>query len=235
MSRITNLSIIIILILILCGCRYDIMETQVNGDYIDNIVREGLNEDFDTEYKSLNQALEDQIALYNEYNTNDNLLRVCRGLSEMSPRSEYYNLIVKYYGLLLDTMTQDKMFFTDVNSELHYINQYIENYLSALYESNMYDKFRYVMSNLELYIDDPQEIIKTAATGVSIIDSNHGSTEDYILLKEVLFKCEQMYADRVDTIYQAIITKQIAICAAKTGDTELAEEYTKKGDSLLES
>ena len=235
MSRITNLSIIIILILILCGCRYDIMETQVNGDYIDNIVREGLNEDFDTEYKSLDQALEDQIALYNEYNTNDNLLRVCRVLSEMSPRSEYYNLIVKYYGLLLDTMTQDKIFFTDVNSELHYINQYIENYLFALYESNMYDKFRYVMSNLELYIDDPQEIIKTAATGVSIIDSNHGSTEDYILLKEVLFKCEQMYADRVDTIFQAIIAKQIAICAAKTGDIELAEEYTKKGDSLLES
>ena len=235
MIRITNLCIIIIILLLLCGCEYDIIETQVNGDYIDGIVLDGVNKDFGTDYKSLEKALNDQIALYKENSTSENLLRVCRVLSEMSPRSKYYDLIVKYYGLLFDAMTKDSLFFKNVNSEVEYTSQYMDDYLSALYESNMKDKYSYVISNLELYIADPTEIIKMAATGVSIIDSNQGSMEDYILLKEVLFKCEQMYADRVDIIYQAIIAKQIAICAAKLGDTELAEEYTEKGDSLLES
>ncbi len=235
MIRVLNVCIIIIiLVLFLCGCANDFTKIQVTDNYIDNVTLEGLNEDFDTEYASIALALKDQIALYEEKNSNDNLLRVCKVLSETSPRSEYNDKIVKYYGLLLEAMTQDRIFWTCVNSELNYINQYMDDYLSALYESNMKDKFRYVISNLELYISDPIEIVKTAAHAVSIVEAQQGSEEDYEFLKEMLIRCEQEYADRVDIIYQAIIAKQIAVCADKLGETELAKEYTKKGDSLLE-
>lgn len=215
----------------------DIQTMQMTSDVMDEMCLASLNKDLNTDYESFEEALNEQICIYEAKKNNENLYKVCLVLYEMPLE---HDLIIEYFGRFLDILGEDKTYYEYVNSNWNELfrrtsmSVYMVHYLTTVYDSGDKDRFKYVVSNLELYVADPQQIIMTAAGTATTIDGQ-GTQEEYRLLKDVLLQCEKTYGDKVDTIYQAVIASGIVKCAERLGEADLAEEYTEKKEDLLEA
>lgn len=215
----------------------DIQTMQMTSDVMDEMCLASLNKDLNTDYESFEEALNKQISIYEAKNNNENLYKVCLVLYEMPLE---HDLIIEYFGRFLDILGEDKTYYEYVNSNWNELfrrtsmSVYMVHYLTTVYDSGDKDRFKYVVSNLELYVADPQQIVMTAAGTATTIDGQ-GTQEEYRLLKDVLLQCEKTYGDKVDTIYQAVIASGIAKCAERLGEADLAEEYTEKKEDLLKT
>lgn len=236
--------VLLILITVLSACNNslvvesaDIETAQMTSESVDEMWLTSLNEDLNTDYESYDEALDDQISIYEAKNNNENLYKVCLVLYEMPLEDD---LITEYFGKFLDNIADDNAYYEYVNSDWNelfrrtHMSGFMVEYLSSVYDSGNKDRFKYVVSNLELYVADPQQIVMTAAGTATTIDGQ-GTQEEYRLLKDVLLQCEKTYGDKVDTIYQAVIASGIAECAERLGETDLAQEYTEKKDDLLKT
>lgn len=235
--------ILLILITVMSACNNslvvesaDIETAQMTSESLDELRLGLLNKDLNTDYESFEEALNKQISIYEAKNNNENLYKVCLVLYEM-PEGD---MITEYIGKFLDNIADDNAYYDYVNSNWNELfrrtnmSGFMVKYLSSAYDSGNKDMFRYVVSNLELYVADSQQIVMTAAGTATTIDGQ-GTQEEYRLLKDVLLQCEKTYGDKVDTIYQAVIASGIAKCAERLGEADLAEEYTEKKEDLLKT
>lgn len=234
MKKVRKYILILVIVALLSACNNTVLEAEPSStimtvEGMNQIWLDLLNEDFGTDYKSFEQALNEQIKIYENENGIDNLYKICVVLNRIGNHPAHYDMIIQYYGRLLDNMALDKAAYEHINELFENgMWSFMEDYLTALYESNKKDRFRYVIDNLELYISDHLEIIKTAVMAVVILDNNQASDDDYRLLLNVLLECEQNYGEKVYTSYQSVLAKQIWACADSLGEAELAEKYKQK-------
>lgn len=246
MKKVILICVILSVVIILSSCGLetgstepvDLQTTVMTVENLDNMYLVWLNRDLNANYESFDKALTEQIIIYEADKSRENLYRVCLVLSEMPNRANYNNMIISYYENLLESMSTDNEYMQYINSNWNRlfkrtsIASFFDDYIEALYQSDMKDKFEYIVNNLDLYISEPEEIIKTAAYSSINIDPEKGIDNERRLMLQVLLKYEDKYAYIVNNGHKLILALNIAEYAQGLGEFDLADEYNRKKDEL---
>ena len=141
--------------------KYVVETIELEGDALEEYTSQGpelfwINRQFDKEYGSYNEALEQEIIDHERKGDSESLFRVCLVLNTRYRESAYWDRVNQFYSELMERMKSDSVLRKYINEEHR---DYIDIYLETLKNKDMRDEYKEFFVSIDDYVIDANDVV----------------------------------------------------------------------------
>lgn len=226
MKRISLLIVIVLILSLFSGCI--ISEKNASDKSSETIELIYINNELSKEYKSYDTALDNEIKSYDKSNDIGCLYNICFILKQRENDKVYYDEIVYYYSILMETVINNDRLRKEINQKHR---DYFDVYLRTLKKREIRDAYIDFFINIENYVIDVNDRVLIAINflPVSIEEVDEADSEFFL---QLFLEWEVRYCGNAWKQTDMFIYKLIYKFAENLEINDIAEEYKQKFDEV---